>query len=363
MSNLKNLVLLYGGRSGEHEISLISAASVLGNLDASLYNIIPIGMDKEGCFYLNDYKELLEYPDSLPVKTTSSKKLSSILIDGRFVIDDAVVFPVVHGPLYEDGCLQGLLELANVAYVGCDVASSAVAMDKEMTKAIFHDSENFKMARYKTLRLYNDSIKLEDFCKQVIAELGLPVFVKPNKLGSSVGIHKAKNLEELINSIKDASKYDEVVIIEEAIVGREIELAVLENSNANLAPLVSVAGEIKVQHNDGFYSYTAKYIESEQSELIVPAEISEDLLHKLQKSAAEIFIKLKCSGLSRIDFFVKGEEIYFNEANTLPGFTSISMYPRLWKQSGINYKELLNKLIDLAIIRKDRRRNLVTDYK
>ncbi len=365
MSNLKNLVLLYGGRSGEHEISLLSAASVLRNLDASLYNIIPVGMDKEGRFYLNDYQELLTHTESLPVKTQNSKSIASILLDGKFFIDDAVVLPIVHGPLYEDGALQGLLELANVAYVGCNVVASAVAMDKEMTKAVFSHNENFKMARYKVLRCRQSKVNLEEFCANTIAELGLPVFVKPNTLGSSVGIHKAKNLSELINAIKDASKYDETVLVEEAIIGREIEFAVLENSDDCLAPIVSVAGEIKVRHKDGFYSYTAKYIESSQTDLIIPAVLDDALLHKFQKAAADIFIKLKCNGLSRIDFFLKADtqEIYFNEANTLPGFTTISMYPKLLQHSGVSYKDLLNCLIDLAISRKQYRSNLVTDYK
>lgn len=365
MSNLKNLVLLYGGRSGEHEISLLSAASVLRNLDTNFYNIIPIGMDKAGRCYLNNYQELLEYSDSLPVQTKNSKTIASLLIDGKFIIEDAVVLPIVHGPLYEDGCLQGLLELANVAYVGCNVVSSAVAMDKEMTKSIFSRSENFKMARYKILHYRQTQVNLEDFCAQTIKELGLPVFVKPNTLGSSVGIHKAKTLNELINAIQDASKYDETVLIEEAIVGREIEFAVLENSADSLAPIVSVPGEIKVRHKDEFYSYTAKYIESDQTDLIIPAVMHDDLLRKFQSVAAEIFIRLKCTGLARIDFFLKQDtqEIYFNEANTLPGFTTISMYPKLLQYSGIGYKDLLNKLIELAISRKEYRENLVTDYK
>lgn len=365
MLNRKNLVLLYGGRSGEHEISLLSSASVLRNLDPNLYNILPIGMDKAGCFYLNDYQDLLEYPDSLPVQTKNSKMLSSLLTDGKFIFDDAVVLPIVHGPLYEDGCLQGLLELANVAYVGCNVVSSAVAMDKEMTKAVFSHSESFKMARYNILHCRQTQVNLEEFCAQTIKELGLPLFVKPNMLGSSVGIHKAKDLNELINAIQDASKYDETVIIEEAIIGREIEFAVLENSADRSSPIVSVAGEIKVRHKDGFYSYTAKYIESDQTDLIIPAVMHDDLLRKFQNAAAEIFIKLKCNGLARIDFFLKEDtqEIYFNEANTLPGFTTISMYPKLLQFSGISYKDLLNRLIELAISRKQYRDNLVTDYK
>lgn len=363
MSNLKNVVLLYGGRSGEHEISLLSAASVLCNLNPNLYNIIPIGMDKEGHFYLNDYQELLACEKSLPVKTSNSQQLPSLLIAGKFVVPADVIFPVVHGPLYEDGCLQGLLELADVAYVGCDVVSSAVAMDKEMTHAVMSASNDFKMARKYVL--HNQFQDLHLVSKEIIRELGLPLFVKPNAMGSSVGIHKVKDLQELVNAIKDAGCYDETVIVEEAVIGREIELAVLENLQYGAKPLVSIAGEIKVNHRDGFYSYTAKYLESQETELIIPAQLSDNLLVRLQKSAAYIFTKLKCSGLARIDFFVNDvtQEIYFNEANTLPGFTTISMYPKLWQHSGIEYSDLLSQLIQLAENRKARRKILVTDYK
>lgn len=363
MDNLKNLILLYGGKSGEHEISLISAASVLCNLDSQIYNITPIGMDKDGCIYLNDYQELLAYKDCLPVKTNNSKQLPSLLIDGKFAIPADVVFPVVHGPLYEDGCLQGMLELTNVAYVGCDVVSSAVAMDKEMSHAILSSSNDFKMARKHIL--HSQNINLPAVAEQIINELGLPLFVKPNAMGSSVGIHKAKNLQELISAIQDAGRYDDTVVVEEEIVGREIELAVLENLNYGSMPAVSVAGEIKVNHTDGFYSYTAKYLESDATELIIPAQLTDDILHRLHQSAAYIFTKLKCSGLARIDFFVNDDtqEIYFNEANTLPGFTTISMYPKLWQYSGIEYSQLLNQLIQLAENRQVRREKLVTDYK
>ena len=232
-----------------------------------------------------------------------------------------------------------------------------------MTHTALSDSTDFKVARKRVIH-WQDS-NLETACDEIISELGLPLFVKPNAMGSSVGIHKAKTHDELLVAIKDSRRYDETVVVEEAIVGREIELAVLESSMANTPPKVSAAGEIKVNHSDGFYSYTAKYIESQQTDLIIPAVLSDELLHRLQQCAAYIFTKLKCSGLARIDFFVNDttQEIYFNEANTLPGFTTISMYPKLWKYSGIEYKELLNKLIDLGLNRKERRENLVTDYK
>ncbi len=229
-----NLVLLYGGKSGEHEISLISAASVLANLDVNKYQIIPIGMDKEGRFYQNDYQELLAFKDSLPVITPHSRPLASLLVDGRLVVDAEVAFPVVHGPLYEDGCLQGILEHAGVAYVGCDVLSSAIGMDKDMARRLVCNN-GIRSARYRVLSWYSSALERQQFCQQVVAELGWPLFVKPCSLGSSVGIHKAKNPAELIHAIDDALRYDETILVEECIPGREIELAVLEGATPSSA--------------------------------------------------------------------------------------------------------------------------------
>jgi len=363
MSNQLNLALLYGGKSGEHEVSLISAASVLANLDATLYNIIPIGMGKDGRCYLNDYRELLSHKDCLPVMTANSKPLESLIKNGRFAIDVDVVFPVVHGPLHEDGCLQGVLELADVAYVGCDVLSSAIGMDKDMARRLACVN-GVKSARYRLLSWYANPQETEQFCQQTAAELGWPLFVKPCSMGSSVGIHKAKNMAELAQAISDARRYDEEIIVEEYIQGREIELAVLENSSPMLAPKVSLAGEIRVNHEDGFYSYTAKYLESEQTELIVPAQFDDNILHRLQQISADIFTSLKCKGMARIDFFVDDQhgEIYFNEINTLPGFTSISMYPKMWQASGLTYPVLLKRLIDIALMHHRCRQQLVTHY-
>lgn len=363
MSKPVNLVLLYGGKSGEHEISLISAASVLNHLDSDSYNIIPIGMDKEGCFYLNDYQELLAYKESLPVKTSGSRALSGLLKDGRLAVDADVVFPVVHGPLYEDGCLQGLLELAGIAYVGCDVLSSAIGMDKDMARRIACN-ESIQSARYRVLSWHTNAVERQQFCHETAAELGWPVFVKPCSLGSSVGIHKAKNMVELQAAVEDALRYDETILVEEALKGREIELAVLENAKLFGAPGVSIPGEIKVNHVDGFYSYTAKYLESTETELHVPANLDTHIVTKLQQIAGDIFTRMKCKGMARVDFFVNDETgaIYFNEINTLPGFTSISMYPKLWQASGLNYPALLNRLIELAMAHHHCRQQLVTSY-
>lgn len=202
------------------------------------------------------------------------------------------------------------------------------------------------------------------FCQELINDFGLPLFVKPCSLGSSVGIHKAKTPEELVNAVNDALRYDEAILVEEYIAGREIELSVLENAQTASEPLVSVAGEIKVNHADGFYSYTAKYLESEATELHIPANLSVSLLERLQKTAKDIFLRLKCKGMARVDFFVNEQtnQIYFNEINTLPGFTPISMYPKLWDASGLCYPDLLDKLVELAMRHHRCKQQLVTNY-
>lgn len=363
MTRQINILLLYGGKSGEHEISLISAASVLQHLNPERYNVIPVAMDKTGCFYQNDYQEMRNYPKSLPVKTDKSKSLAGLLIDGKLAISADVIFPMVHGPLYEDGCLQGLFEIAGVAYVGSNVLTSAIGMDKDIARRLVCD-ENIRCARYHALSWHASAPEKQQFCQKISQEFGFPVFVKPCTLGSSVGIHKAKNMEELNAAVEDALRYDAEILVEEFIEGHEVELAVLENPLPTASPLVSKIGEIKVHHADGFYSYAAKYLESDQTELIIPAQLPENLSMRLQKSAAEIFTRLKCRGLARVDFFVNSETgtIYFNEINTLPGFTPISMYPKLWQASGINYSDLLDQLIMRAQTHEQCKRQLVTDY-
>ncbi len=357
-----NLLLLYGGKSGEHEISLISAASVLAHLDASKYNIMPLGIDKEGCFFLNDYQELLAFPNSLPVKTARSKPIESLMVDGKFALAVDVVFPMVHGPLYESGCLQGLLTLANVAYVGCDVLSSAIGMDKDIARRLVCD-ETIPSAAYRVLSWHSDVTQRRQFCDQVASEFGWPLFVKPCSLGSSVGIHKATSPSELATAINDALRYDESILVEKFVQGREIEVAVLENTLPVKPPRVSIAGEIAVHHADGFYSYTAKYLESNSTTLLIPAKLEESVAARLQLMASEIFTRLKCKGMARIDFFVDASNhIYFNEINTLPGFTSISMYPKLWEASGLAYPLLLDELIELARVHQRCRQQLLTNY-
>lgn len=363
MSKLTKLVLLYGGKSGEHEISLISAASVLAHLDAEKYHIIPIAMDKDGLFYVHQYQDLLAYKEKLPVITENAKPLASLLMDGRLAVDADVVFPIVHGPLYEDGCLQGMLELSGTAYVGCGVLSSSIGMDKDMARRIVCNKD-LKSAHYKLLSWHAGISERERFCREVAEEFGWPLFIKPCSMGSSVGIHKAKNRTELLAAVEDALRYDEEILVESFISGREIELAVLESAVPGGIPRVSLAGEIRVNHPDGFYSYSAKYLESVQTDLIAPALLSQTLYNKLKQAAADIFTQLKCKGMARVDFFVNDitEMIYFNEINTLPGFTSISMYPKLWKVSGLSYPELLDELIRIALIHHQCHQHLVTNY-
>jgi D-alanine-D-alanine ligase len=363
MSKLINLALLYGGKSGEHEVSLASAASVLAHLDAEKYHIIPIAMDKEGLFHVHEYEDLLAYKDKLPVITECSKPLENLMSQGHLAIDIDVIFPIAHGPLYEDGCFQGFLELAEVAYVGCDVLSSAIGMDKDVARRLAC-VDGLKSAQYKILSWHTAATERQRFCQEVAAEFGWPLFVKPCAMGSSVGIHKAKNMDELVTAVDDALRYDEEILVESFIEGREIELSVLENTLPSAPPRVSIAGEISVRHPDGFYSYSAKYLESDQTDLIVPALLSPLLQERLKKAAADIFKRLKCKGMARVDFFVndKTQTIYFNEINTLPGFTSISMYPKLWQASDLSYTELLDELIRIALIHQQCRKHLVTNY-
>ena len=363
MSDIIKIVLLYGGKSGEHEISLRSAASVLANLNPQHYEIIPVGIDHAGCCFQSTYQNLSTYLDILPVCTSESIPLPSLIKDGRFIIDAQVVFPVVHGPLLEDGCLQGILEHADVAYVGCDVLSSAIGMNKDVARRLL-GSDLVSTAQYRLLSSALTSEQKQAICQEAITALGWPLFVKPCSLGSSVGIHKVLDWDQLLAAVDDASRYDQEVLIEAYIQGREIELSVLESQIPGQPPRVSVAGEIEVHHPDKFYSYSAKYLDGNSSKLHIPAAINAQLMQRLQAIAAEIFIRLKCKGMARVDFFVndKTGHIYFNEINTLPGFTSISMYPKLWEASGLPFSKLLDQLINLSLIRQRFKKRLETQY-
>ncbi len=363
MGKRVRVALLYGGRSGEHEISLRSAAAVFMQLDRTRYQVVPVGMDQQGRCYVHDDATLrASQPDALPVLAPDARPLPALLVDGRFALDVDVVFPMVHGPLYEDGALQGLLELAGIAYVGSDVVSSALGMDKDLARRVACDADLIA-TQYHVLSAQVSIDELPARCQAAADALGWPLFVKPCCMGSSVGIHKVHQLAELVAAVKDARRYDRTVLIEAFVAGREIELAVLENSDPQGAPLVSVPGEIEVHHPDSFYSYSAKYLDSDQTGLHIPAKLPPEVVERLQQAAAAVFTRLRCRGMARVDFFVdKKNTIYFSEINTLPGFTTISMYPKLWLASGLTYPALLDQLIDVAVYHRQCRDQLVTTF-
>lgn len=338
--------VIFGGMSTENEVSCISGASVIKHLNKEKYNVFPIYIDKIGNWYkvkLEDIEksEELENKEHIENITEYLKQMD-------------VIFPVLHGLYGEDGTIQGLFELLKIPYVGCGVLASSVGMDKVYTKLIF-EKANINQAKYIYIRKYNEKyiyideefneriLELEDIAKITNDKLRFPVFVKPSNSGSSVGINKAHNIEELKNAIVEAGKYDNKILIEEGIVGKEVECAVLGNEDV----ISSCVGEIKSA--DEFYSYDAKY-NNENSKTLIPAEISEENSKEIQKLAIKAFKAISGRGLSRVDFFIedKTEKIYINEINTLPGFTSISMYPKLFEAVGISYEKLLDNLIKLA---------------
>jgi D-alanine-D-alanine ligase len=368
------VAVLYGGRSGEHEVSLQSAASVINYLDRDRFEIVPVAIDKQGRWHLNDIS-LLEGKKSLPVFKDAPKVVlppnpadpggGSALIrlgesgEARGI---DVVFPVMHGPLCEDGTIQGLLELADLPYVGCGVLASAIAMDKEMAKRVARDA-GIPIVPYVSLKHEVWKKEKQQLAKSIEEQLGYPVFVKPANLGSSVGVHKVKEPSGLNAALEDAFNYDRKVLVEAAVNAREIEVSVLENLEAGADSLVSIPGEIEPAHE--FYSYEAKYLDEKGAELIIPAKLDSEETKRAQDIGRKAFTVLECEGMARVDLFLDrtSGEFFFNELNTIPGFTSISMYPKLWEASGISYQELLSKLVDLAISRHKKKKTLVREFR
>ena len=356
------LALIYGGKTSEHEVSLVSAASVYQHLDRSRYEVIPIAIDKAGRLHLHQDEDLVAYQATLPVQTDKSLPLHALIDNASFCRPVDVVLPILHGRDYEDGCIQGLLRQANVAFVGCDVLGSAIGMSKDCAKILaFYD--DIAIADFVLLQKNMPANELYSLIDEARLRLSWPIFIKPSCAGSSIGIHKAKNMTELLLGIEDAFLYDEEVLLEQCIVGREIEVAVLENYREQRIE-VSLPGEISVHHPDGFYSYAAKYIESTQSEYIIPAAITSEWIDNIQQTAIYIFKRLKCKGMARIDFFFNEEhqKLYFNEVNTIPGFTAISLYPQMWAKTGLPYPKLLDCLIDTAILQQKTRAALLTNF-
>ena len=346
-----NLVIVFGGQSAEHDVSCVTAAHVMRAVDRSRYAITAIGIDRAGQWHLaeNAMKAVQAGPDQIPDRLTvdglpvsSAPVLAAAASQGR-----TVVMPLLHGPMGEDGTVQGLLELLDLPYVGSGVLGSAVSMDKAMAKDVLA-RHGVPQPRYSVLR--SDEVS-DARLDAIVSELGLPLFVKPANMGSSIGVSKAKDRDALRVATDHAFEYDEFVVIEEAVRGREIEVAVL----GNLAPRVSVAGEI-VPGNE-FYDYEDKYV-TDGAQLIVPAELTATETADVQQLALDIFRILRCDGLARVDFFYEtdGRGFLCNEVNTMPGFTPISMYPKLWQASGVGYSELIDRLVNLALDRHTRRR-------
>ena len=335
-----HVVVLFGGQSAEHDVSCVTAAHVIKALDSSKYDITAVGITREGKWVVAQPRADVLVAEGEPTSITPI--VEQARGDAR-----TVIFTLLHGPLGEDGTIQGVLELANIAHVGTGVLGSAVAMDKGVAKQVLH-ANGIPQPKYVSLREahVNDAALLH-----AADTLGLPVFVKPANMGSSVGVSKANSIDEMRSAVQHALTYDEWVLIEEAVVGREIEVAVLGNVHAR----ASVPGEI-IPGNE-FYDYADKYI-GDGAQLIVPANLTADEVEAVQHLALVIFHTLRAEGMARVDFFYEenGRGFLCNEINTIPGFTPISMYPKLWQASGMSYPALLDELIALALDRFSRRR-------
>lgn len=351
MNNIK-LAVIFGGMSTEHDVSIVSGTSVIKNLNQEKYEIYPIYIDEEGIWYkyIKNIKEIgiIQVGDTI-------KEIEEIKNPIEYLKQMDCVFPVLHGLYGEDGTIQGLFELIKIPYVGCRVLASSISMDKAYTKIIF-EKAGLKQAPYVYIREYKGNYlyidkdftetiyTLEEVSKKIEENIKYPMFIKPSNSGSSVGINKAKTIKELEEAILYASKYDKKILIEQGIEGREVECAVLGNEDV----IASCVGE--VLSAEEFYSFDSKY-NNQESRTQIPADLSEEISEEIRCKAIKAFKAVNGSGLSRVDFFVEKNtnEIIINEINTLPGFTNISMYPKLFEASGINYSELLDRAIKLAL--------------
>jgi D-alanine-D-alanine ligase len=353
------VAVVYGGRSSEHEVALESAKHVLGNLDPERFEVLPIAIDKQGVWHAQSAPRLaasqhkalpIEQGDAvelLPRPTRSLHRTQAGTDAAGAPID--VVFPVMHGPLCEDGSIQGLFELADVAYVGAGVLGSAICMDKDVAKRLVREA-GIATVEYFAVRpheLARDPQMLTGKAEQ----LGYPLFVKPASLGSSVGIARVESPSELLRALRDALRFDTKALVERAVDAREIELAVLGSLELGAPPDVSQAGEIVPK--GGFYSYERKYLDPDGAELVVPAALEPAQAEQARGIAGQVFSLLECDGMARVDLFLDRQsgQLLFNEVNTIPGFTTISMYPKLWEASGLSYRDLLTRLVLLALQR------------
>ncbi len=353
--------IVFGGRSAEHEISILSARNVVAALDTERFEAVLIGIDKAGRWLIQDPKRLLASagdPRLVRIEEGRPAELPSAQdLEGRAGSPSAtgldVVFPVLHGTLGEDGAVQGLLEVAGIPYVGAGILGSAIGMDKDVMKRLLREA-GIPVTPFRSVRRDRFDADPGGVCREM-AELGFPSFVKPANAGSSVGITKVRRADEIEAALRHAFEFDSKALFEAGVDGREIELAVLGGH----PPTVSVAGEIIVEHPDGFYSYDAKYLDEKGVRFDLPAHLSPAQLSEAQAMALRTFEVLECDGLARVDLFLTaGGGFLVNEINTLPGFTAISMYPKLWALSGISPKELVSRLVDLALDRAKRRSRL-----
>ncbi len=357
---------MFGGRSAEHEISLQSAKNVIAALNKKKYEPVLIGIDKQGHWFLNDSSKFLLNADNPKLIKLNKGGQSVTLVTGRnergalVSLDRArdtrpvdVVFPVLHGTYGEDGTVQGMLKLMDVPFVGSGVLGSAVGMDKDVMKRLFRDA-GLPIAKFITVSR-NQARKLS--FKRVKNFLGLPFFVKPANLGSSVGIHKVHSKKEFGPAVRDAFLYDSKILFEQYIKGRELECSVLGNEQ----PRASLPGEVIPRHE--FYSYEAKYIDENGADLKIPADLPAPIARRVQELAVAAFKALNLEGMARVDFFLRGKkEVIINEVNTIPGFTKISMYPKLWAASGLSQTELISRLIEQALERHTREKKLKTNF-
>lgn len=351
--------VIFGGRSGEHEVSLVSATAVINNMP-SIYTVLQIGITKDGRWYtgdtvLEDFKNhTLINCEELTIKFSTEGKVHFLTDEKEFVVD--LLFPVLHGTFGEDGTIQGLFEMMNVPYVGSGVIGSSMAMDKIIAKQIWRQ-HGLPIAPYLYTDVHQWQKNKDIFIENILSCLGLPCFVKPANLGSSVGITKVKHLEELEKAIEAAFLFDRKIIVEKAINARELECAILGNADAK----ASAVGEVIV--GGEFYSFNDKYVDGVSSTQI-PAELDTATQDNVKTLSLKAFKALECRGLARVDSFLDRDtgEIYLNELNTMPGFTSISMYPKLWMNSGITYTELLDLLINFAFEEFKEKNLLTTDF-
>lgn len=346
--------VLFGGRSAEHEVSILSARNVLAALDPNVFEAVPIAITRDGRWLLQSTERMLREKGDPRLAQIDGGGREVTLFERSTRKPFDVIFPIAHGSMGEDGSLQGLLEMSGIPYVGAGVLGSAVGMDKDVMKRLLREA-GLPIGKFKSLR-YHDYAKQPTAALRALESLAFPVFVKPANLGSSVGVTRVASRSQLPSALDAAFTYDTKVVVEEGIEGREIECSVLGNDE----PVASIPGEIVVNHPDGFYSYDAKYLD-DGATLRIPAPLTAEQVREVQRLSVATFEALECSGLARVDFFLRPNgEWLINEINTLPGFTAISMYPKLWAASGVQPRELLTRLIDLALARHARRKALRT---